>query len=738
MSTQQKQNRYPRGIIQKLRRTFWIITTLLLLSGCGLISSVKDMTDSATQLLDDISDITRLLDSKVENGEVQQEVADIIDGRLETLAEILESSIQNNGGFLFDQANGTIDNVFMNVTLLLDQIKKGILDDSLPALVSQLSSELQQNINLISSNLEDLVVLTFGNTFVLLDKATNSLILIISMVLLGIGIIIFVFILFRKNRKISGTKIFGLVFMCLFVAFFLGIIVYTPFRGYIIAGLDFGEKYEGITLEPKITGVFPETFVIGKSKRVYLYGKHLNLLDTFQIKLKQGNSVKFTFPDKNIIVNSQNKIVLGNFEKNLNWVVPSFTKFKQQVSNISSIVGSAKYMKYVNGVSENIYPNIKETVSLQPLVGHVLPISESATISMPINTPVTDKSTEDLRVKKQKLIPKNFTFDSKMRFEKVSVRNKDLASQTFGVNQGMLVANSIKDFFKRAFNLPEGDFGITVINQGNEIESAQLFSVVNPPPPAPKPDIFITSLNWSNGLIPVAKQQTSLDVGIGFKHPEEVKNEFKVKLTSSPTTPPIEVTVKNGDIASASGNNKAIVKTRNFSINNDGVFTFNVQADKQNIITESNESNNLYNRQLRVKRYVYDVNVQYLSFQSTSNKDRWSDDEYRIKIRTSVTANPVWSYNYSKNGEPGHTYGINQSRKFTNLSPGHVIILYTSGYEADGGLTGDDDYMGEFQKTVTLNSKPTGNEDSKEFSFSLNAKDYKIIGKYTITRRSVF
>ncbi len=734
MKTQQKKIKQKDSFFPKLKLLSTLFLTMFLLSGCGLVSSVKDLTNSATQLLDDISDVTRLLDSKVENGELQQEVADLVDGRLEVLAEILESTIQNNGGFLFDQANGTIDNVFMNISLLLDQIKQGVLDESLPALVSQLSSELQQNINLISSNLEDLVVLTFGNTFVLLDKATNSLILIISMVLLGIGIIIFVLLLFRKNRKLTGSRIAGFIFMIIFVLFFLGIIVYTPFRGYIIAGLDFGEKYEGVELKPKITGVFPETFVIGKSDKIYLYGKHLNLLDTFKVKLSQGNTVKFTFPDKNIIVNAQNKIVLGNFDSNLKWVVPSYTKFKTDVSSIASIVGTNKYIQYANGVAKNLYPIFK-TMNIINVRGVITP----SAVTPESDTRKAATTTEEANVIRGAIISPNFKFDKKLRFSDIQVNNLDLAKTTFGTVQGNLVTTTILDYFKNLFKLPEGDFGIAVYeSSGDKIESSQLFSVVNPPPPAPDPDIFITSLNWSGGLVPVAKQQTSLDIGVGFKYPEEVKRQFKLRVTTSPATTPIDVTVKTGDIAAAKASNTTVVKSRNFSISSDGQYAFSVRVDQQNVIKESNESNNLYSKNLKVKKYIYDVKVQYLSFQSKDDMDNFDSDEYRIKVRTSVTGKSIWSFDYNKSGEPGNTYNINRSKTFSGLLPGHAIIMYTSGKEADSGFYGGDDYMGEFQKTVYLSSNPTSGNNSKEVSFTLNASKYKIIGKYLITRKAVF
>src|SRR4030042_2932159 len=144
-----------------------ILALMILFSGCGLVSELKDLTKTANDLLENINSITQQIDSKVESGELSQEIGNLIDERLNTISQIIETTIQNSGGFLFDQVNGTIDNAFLNISLLLDQIKTGILDETLPNLINQISMQLQMNINTISASVEDIVVLTFGNAFVL-------------------------------------------------------------------------------------------------------------------------------------------------------------------------------------------------------------------------------------------------------------------------------------------------------------------------------------------------------------------------------------------------------------------------------------------------------------------------------------------------------------------------------------------------------------------------------------------
>jgi hypothetical protein len=312
----------------KLSKWIKIVLFLFVISACGLVSKMKDLTQTANDLLTSINSITLQIDAMMESNQISEEIGNLIDERLETLAELINSSIQNNGGFIFDEVNGTVDNAFQNISLLLDQLKTGILDESLPNIINQVSYQLQMNINLIAASAEDLVILTFGNTFVLVDKVVNSAFIIISAVFLAIGLLVFALVLFRKERKLNFLRSLGLLFMLIYVGFFLAIIVSPQWRGNLIAGFDFGQKYEGVKVNPSITGVYPEKFTIGKDDKIILYGKHLNKIDTLKLVLKTGNTIKYTFPENTLIVKTQNKIVLGNFQSKLKWKVPVFEQFK--------------------------------------------------------------------------------------------------------------------------------------------------------------------------------------------------------------------------------------------------------------------------------------------------------------------------------------------------------------------------------------------------------------------------
>jgi len=525
---------------------------------------------------------------------------------------------------------------------------------------------------------------------------------------MAIGLIIFIFLLFRKKKEFTAFRAIGLFFMLTYLGFFLTIIFSNKIRGNIIAGFNLGIKYTGIEVQPKITSVYPENFTLGTNDKIYLYGRHLNKIDTLKVFLRTGTQVKYTFPKDNIIVASQNRIVLGNFKT---WRPPVFAEFKNFVGpSEQAILNSAQYKRFAALVNESVNPRISNLQNIVPL--NIQPVT---------NLPVSNTTTTNIR----RVARRNIN-------EIQNIRN-NLAIQEFGVVQSQAILVKLHDFFINRFKLPEGDYGIVAFDNLTEIESPQLITISYPVPPAPLPDIFPMEITWIEPIA-VSGRPTALNVKLGFSHPEEIKNSFSVRITSSPVLPQKIITVPMGVITGAISSKQAVVTTSQFTITNHGNFIFTVSVDYNNKVQEENEGNNTISSTLEVKRYTYDLEVKYSTFESKTNEDDGDLDEYRVTIHTSVTGHEDWTIRYNKDGEPGNVYTINQSRKFTNLIPGHFYTFYSTVYEYDDGLRDGDDYMGERSVYHHL-SADIKDQDLVQYPILLETNQYKITGQYTITRK---
>ena len=692
---------------------------LLLQSGCSLPKGFNDLTSSATLLLDNASELLRLIDSKAETGELSDEAAALIDGRVENLMNLINASLQENGGFLFDQANGLIDNTFANTSLLLDQIKKDILDGSIPAIIDQVSGHLQLQINLLGGQLQDLVVLTFGNVFVFVDKATNSIVIIASIILFAIGAIIFAIVLLKQKEKLTGARLFGLVVMGIFVLFFLGIILVTPLRAYVIAGFNFGEKVDGIALQPKIRGVLPETFVLGKNEHIIVYGNNLNLIKDLKVHLFTGTTQQFIFPANTVVVATQNRIVLGNFDNALNWKLPTFQDLLDQNAIPTTLID--QYTRFSNEFNDFVYPGRKRSGGG---IGGGLAVAAAPQIGGP-----------DLPPKlgfKPLPIPK-FKHGDYLRQINLT------GEKHFGAQKSPEILKKISDAHFKKFKLPPGDYGLIVFDGETRVEGPQFITIENPPPPSPKPDIDPLSLDWDGGVQAVKDQPTRLSLRIGFSHPEEIKTPFQVRITSPQLGTPFNLSVPLGIIAGAARRNFADVTSSNFTPRESGNLRFTVSADQVNIIKESIESNNQLEKNLSVRDEVYDVQVIFTLFQPTKSSDDDTPGEFLISVNVTVTGFSRWVFLIAKNGLAGN-YALTESRSFNGLRPGATIAIHTSGMEDDSGDRWPDDFMGSANLVQTLGKAlgplPTGTTPTEEVE-ELKPKHYNLFVKFIMTRRTI-
>lgn len=677
---------------------FLLLILLILMAGCG----VRDLTDSATSLIQQAEDLVREINSKVETGELEESAANLAEDVIGDLIDKLSEALQENGGLLFDSVNGTVDNAFTNISSILTQIKAGILDDSVPNLIQVLSAQLQFQVSMLSAQIEDIITLAAGNAFVFVDKTTNSLVIIVSIVLLAMGLLVLAVILLKMRHDIKLATIIGLVFACIYVLFFLCVILISPLRGWIIAGFDFGEKAEARAMEPKIRGILPENFVIGKNDRIIIYGSNLNRIAAPGVKLLQGNSVKKTFPDSTVVVATRYKIVLGNFDSAaVGWALPEYTMYKSQVLDAIPALVGINLTPVLEKMNKVVFPEVE----FRPLLLPVQPLEHQ-----PIHNP------EPVTL--------------------IAGKWKDIAAASFGLSTGEMLVSKTMSFFNGIFKLEPGDFGVHVFDGDKQIESPQFVHMEYPPPPAPKPDIFPAGLTWTSPA--VSDELATPKLRIGFSHPKEVKTAFSVKYTPiSPSGAPRTKLVSSAEIAAAQATNRVDVLLPQYRPTNPGDHSFQVLVDSNNNIFESNEGNNTITPILKVGQYVYDATATILTFDPTKSYDD-GEDEYRVKVDASLNGGSKWEIEINKDGEPGNSWSVNQSHNYLGTKPGDRIYLHTSGYEDDGDHWYDrNDSMGEDSWNLEVRKDMTSGQPSREYPFQLNTGGYKILGKIRFVRRSI-
>lgn len=722
-----------------MKKLTYVMSVLMLLffAGCGIkdamdklgksaesiADSIEQVSDAATSLLNKINDISRLVDSKLESGEINQEVADMIDGRLYNLTQSIESAIQNTGGYMFDRLDGSVDNAFGELDILLDDLMAGVLGNYVPAIIDQVSSQMQLQINTITSSLEDLIILTAGQTVYVIDKTFNGLIITISSIILAIGLLVFALVFLRKGRKLTGAYYIGVGIFVIFLAFFLVIILVPSVRGKILTGFDYAAALDVKEVPPKITAVVPENIVLGKTRRIYIYGRHLNQLKNVSVKLTQGDQEKFTFPKSTQIVNTSNRIVLGNLDKELRWFVPAYPVFKQYMQEQGALtaVTENQAIQIGNALSKVHFSHIKPGVSVQPAVN----VGGLHSLNMNVMAMTTPGSTP-------KALP------VKLELNQVKGKTKDLVIAEVGTLKADRILDVFKNFFKEQYRIEEGDYGLQVIDDSVKIESPQFVIVSNPPPPVPDPDIFVMDMNWTGGVTPKNRQPATLDVTFGFTHPEAIARDFNARIVTVPTTTPLTINVPEGKIAAAKSGNRITVTSNPVNIDMSGNYSFACSVDDQNQIKETNESNNTFTKVLTVGEYVYDVTLDRFYVEPLSSAVK-NGGEFTYSLVADAGGNPTSSCQNVINLNKDEITSLPCQFSFPAMKEGqNVMITFIPIMEISFGLMDFLNFtvnLGNVVWSKHLDVNPTGTGDVREYDILRETQHYKLHGKMTVTRK---
>lgn len=765
----------------------------LLLNGCGLVGDLKDLTFRADGTLQNINAIIQLVDQRVQNGELSEEAGEFIDERLAALADEINGLVDESGGKLFDRLDGSVDNAFDGIEDTLEQIRTALLDRN-EGLVRQLTVSIQDSTLILAGQAEGLLVLTFGNVQLVVDKVANSIITLVVVLLLAVGLLIFVF----AFRKSGWRNPIGLGFAALYTLVLLAVLFVPQARAVLVYGVGAGQEFDPQELPPKITAVSPSLFVMGESDRLTIYGQRLDRIpQDSEIALFQGGERIFSFPRAAVAAITPMRIVLGNFEEKLGWVPPDYEDFYGQVVPGSGDPSShlERYTLFAAAAEAARYPALRPGLDLRASVRNQLPVQlELMRAPSPSSAPapgqpgvagaaagragialagrravlaidrsrveaIESSSSFQNRIRefdrsvltasrsasiRQRIERETPAFASIRATERVASLRR-LASLILPSSLSSLLSSSDEVFFDQ-FGVRRGDYQLSVLRPNEEgeaggeaeVPAAQVVSLDYPTPPMPLPDLRPTRVVWHEADHGVRGEKHRLRLTIALSNPEGLRGqEFVVRTRSElGTIPDVRVDFRRSD----ERNRMLELTTAEFEPRMTGRKPVTVTVDPAGQVEEHNEANNTLSSALRVREFVYDAKVEFLSFESLRDKDGTGSDEYRLEVSVDPPRGAPKRHRISQSGNPGTSFPIAKTIEFRGLRDRDEIVVRSTLEESDGGLRDGDDFMGTTSATETIEAGDF-NENLTQtvipFDLGAGSVEYKIRYRVTFTRRTV-
>lgn len=226
---------------------------------------------------------SNLLNDAIDNaGDEMRTTLQQLKRDIDDLIATLEDTYQEN----FNYSLGSIDDALSFKLLQLEGMITTV-NDLLIEDIELIGDEVQEQIinaqlaihELVADveiRLRNLIVVTGTTGAWVVDRTANNVILIASIIMLGLGLLLFIFLMLRGSLPTGPPRTIGFTLIVVYLLLF-GAMLVPPARAYAMtfAGSDLATRLEQIPQEPRIFRIVPETIIVGETAEVLVYGNTL-------------------------------------------------------------------------------------------------------------------------------------------------------------------------------------------------------------------------------------------------------------------------------------------------------------------------------------------------------------------------------------------------------------------------------------------------------------------------------
>lgn len=229
--------------------------------------------------LDQINDIAQ--DAIAAAGEEVRRTLDQLKGDLQDLINTLEQTYQDNLFLTIDQLDSFTSNKLAQIQGLIENINEKIQSDirligeETRSTITSAGLEIRRITADLEQRLTNLVIVATESVVFVLDKAVFNIILILSLVLLGVGLLIFIWLFFTRRLPEGSLRYVIFTLMGVYLVAFGALAFVPPVRAAVMdaTGLGLEKRLDRVKEQrPEIVGVQPRRIVIGTVTSVSLFG----------------------------------------------------------------------------------------------------------------------------------------------------------------------------------------------------------------------------------------------------------------------------------------------------------------------------------------------------------------------------------------------------------------------------------------------------------------------------------
>jgi hypothetical protein len=206
-----------------------------------------------------------------------------LEGQLNQLLATVSQTYQDNLNITIDSLDAATRNKLLELQTILDQVNQQLqedirlISDEAQETIRTASREIQTSIITLEQSLTNVIVVGGETAAFILDLAVFNAILIVSLVLLAIGLLVFVWLLFSKRFPGGLAGVLAFVFIIAYVGVFGALILVPTARTFVMTftGIGLKQRLETVTDQPRVVAIIPESILLGETREVQVWGSSL-------------------------------------------------------------------------------------------------------------------------------------------------------------------------------------------------------------------------------------------------------------------------------------------------------------------------------------------------------------------------------------------------------------------------------------------------------------------------------
>lgn len=222
---------------------------------------------------------------------------------ISTLIQTLSQTYQDNLNVTINSLDAATRNKLLELQGLIDQVNETLQQDITLAseaakdVIRQASLQIRRATLEVEQSLKNIIVVGGETAAFVVDRAIYDGILIVCLVLLGLGLLLFVFLLFTQRLPGGLAGKLVLLFMGIFLALNGALVFIPPVRAYAMTftGVGLEQRLEKVAAQPRILDILPDPIVVGRTTEVQVWGNTL---------MPQGTPPSVKIADRSVALNA--------------------------------------------------------------------------------------------------------------------------------------------------------------------------------------------------------------------------------------------------------------------------------------------------------------------------------------------------------------------------------------------------------------------------------------------------